>query len=128
MYGANGCGPTPKECYDDAYASHGAGSGFWSIPPGAPQTAADIFDGDAEYTRGAMTLEALREIVGDAVFYDIMRTWAADHRYGNATIAQFIALTKAKATTKDPARIQAFFQDWLYDADKPTITPATFDG
>ncbi len=55
-----------------------------------------------------------------------MKTWATDHRYGNATIAEFIALTKAQATTEDPDRLQAFFQDWLFDADKPTITPTTF--
>ena len=34
------------------------------------------------YTRGAMALEALRQRVGDATFYDILRTWAAEHAFG----------------------------------------------
>jgi aminopeptidase N len=36
-----------------------------------------------------MTLQALREKVGDDVFFRILRDWAAQHRYGNATTAQF---------------------------------------
>ncbi len=66
LYGSNSCGATPKACYDAAYGANAAGADFWKIPPGAPQSAADIFDTDAEYTRGAMTLEALREISATA--------------------------------------------------------------
>ena len=73
------------------------------------------------YYRGSMTLEALRRSVGDATFFDILQTWAADHQYGNVSTPDFIALVKAKQPAKDPAAIDAFFRDWVYDADKPTI-------
>jgi hypothetical protein len=118
-------GATTQSHYDDLYAQNAAGAGFWKVPPAAPPTAADLFDQDAMYNRGAMTLEALREIVGDAPFYDILKTWATDHAYGNVTTSEFVDLVKAKSG-RDPARIQAFFGDWLYDADKPAITPAAF--
>ena len=39
----------------------------------------------AVYYRGAMTLAALRHLVGDADFFDILKTWVADHRHGNAS-------------------------------------------
>ena len=39
----------------------------------------------AVYRRGAMTLQALSEKIGDAPFFEILRTWAAGHKYGTAT-------------------------------------------
>ena len=63
-----------------------------------------------------MTLQALREKVGDAVFFRILRHWAASHRYGNGTTRQFIALAE-----RDSGRnVQHFFDVWLYRPDKPT--------
>ena len=53
---------------------------FWKLPPGAPGPK-KLFS-LAVYFRGGMTLEALREKVGDAVFYSILRDWVAQHRYG----------------------------------------------
>ncbi len=118
---------TTQKRYEDFLADHPASdSDFWGVAPAAPATAADLFDTNAMYNRGAMTLEALREIIGDdATFYGILRTWASEHAYGNVTTSQFIDLVKARSG-KDPARIGAFFQDWLYDTDRPTITPQTF--
>ncbi len=117
-------GGDTKSYYDTTYARAGTSS-FWTIPPAAPASGADLFAG-AIYERGAATLAALRLIIGDPAFFDVMKTWATDHKYGNVTTPEFIALVKAKST-KPPARLGAFFQDWLYDADKPTITPANFD-
>ena len=39
--------------------------------------------------------------------------------------SQFIDLVKAESG-EDPAAIQAFFDDWLYDTDRPEITPDDF--
>ena len=59
-----------------------------------------------------MTLQALRVAVGDATFFRILREWAAQHRYGNATTAEFIALAE-----RDSHRnLDRFFHLWL---DKP---------
>ena len=63
-----------------------------------------------------MTLEALREKVGDSTFSRLMRDWAAQHRYGNVTTAQFIALGEQLSGTN----LDHFFDVWLYQPDKPT--------
>ena len=45
---------------------------FWTPPPGAPGAPASLFDGTI-YDRGAMTLEALREKIGDTSFFTLLR-------------------------------------------------------
>jgi aminopeptidase N len=56
-----------------------------------------------------MTLQALREKVEDQAFFRILRDWAAEHRYGNVTTPQFIAL----AERDSGMRLQHFFDVWL---------------
>ena len=90
---------------------------LWVVPPGAP-TADKIFD-QAVYNRGAMTLEALRQIVGDATFRGILRSWYLEHRYETVTTADFIALVERESGRE----LDAFFQDWLYETGKPTTLP-----
>jgi aminopeptidase N len=97
----------------------------WSIPPAAPPTAADMFDQNAMYTRGAMVMEALREIVGEDRFKSVLLAYFTAHEYKNASTKQFIDLWKANGG-KDPVRLDAFFQQWLYGTEKPTITPSNF--
>src|SRR5215216_7316582 len=67
---------------------------FWTPPPADPGTPAFLFNGTIYY-RGGMTLEALREKIGDFDFFRIMRTWAQQNRYGNVTTLQFIALAES---------------------------------
>ena len=87
----------------------------WAFPPANPGAAANLFAGPV-YDRGAMTLQALREKIGDDKFFTILRTWYRDHRYRNVTTAQFIALSeKVSGVDLDP-----FFTTWLYTAGKPT--------
>jgi aminopeptidase N len=64
----------------------------------------------------ASSLQALREKLGDRVFFRIQRDWAAEHRYGNVTTAQFIALAERDSGMS----LQHFFDVWLYQPDKPT--------
>ena len=68
---------------------------LWDPPANAIPDASELF-ATSVYTRGAMALEALRQRVGDATFYDILRTWAAEHAYLNANTAEFIALAEAE--------------------------------
>ena len=49
---------------------------FWTPPPGDPGGPAFMFNGTI-YNRGAMTLQALREKIGDTNFFEILREWAA---------------------------------------------------
>jgi aminopeptidase N len=115
-------GPTTQQRFTTSYNNPAMN---WSIPPAAPPTAADMFDSDAMYTRGAMVMEALREIAGEPVFKTILAKYLAQHQYGNASTQQFIDLWKSDSG-KDPARLDAFFKQWLYGTAKPTITPSNF--
>jgi aminopeptidase N len=63
-----------------------------------------------------MTLQALREKLGDETFFRILRDWAAEHRYGNVTTAQFIALAERDSGTD----LDDFFHVRLYQPEKPT--------
>ncbi|MDN5766953.1 MAG: M1 family metallopeptidase [Humibacillus sp.] len=91
-----------------------------------------IFD-DLVYTRGALTLQALRLKIGDAAFFRLLRAWPTAHRYGNADTADFIAFTE-RLTGKN---LNGFFHTWLYSAGKPSLplpsntlpsNSPTFDG
>jgi aminopeptidase N len=97
-------------------SNYATGGWIWGIATGNVLDPADLFDWGGVYLRGAMTLQALREKIGDdAVFFGIMRTWAADHRHGTATTPQFIALAEQKSGMD----LDAFFQAWLYQPEKP---------
>jgi aminopeptidase N len=50
-----------------------------------------------------MTVQALRQKVGDDTFFRIMRAWVTENRYGNVTTSQFIALAE-RTSGMDPAR------------------------
>ena len=107
-------GETAQQTFAQQYALP-ATAKFWAIPAGDPGTPAELF-GDAPYERGAMTLQALREKVGDPAFFATMRTWAQDHRWGNVTTPQFIALAEQQSGMD----LGAFFQTWLYTPGKPS--------
>ncbi len=88
---------------------------IWTTAPADPGVP-ELF-GDAVYDRGAMTLHQLRRAVGDDAFFTILRTWTADHRYGNGTTAEFTALAE-KISGQD---LDALFQAWLYTPAKPVV-------
>jgi aminopeptidase N len=110
---------TTQEIFDYWYSTLAADSPFWQVAPGEPG-AANIFDG-AVYIRGAMTLQALRTAVGDRAFFDVLRTWASDRRYGNGTIEQFIEL----AEQRSGQQLDSLFRAWLFTAGKPAVSTST---
>jgi aminopeptidase N len=63
-----------------------------------------------------MTVQALRQKVGDDAFFAIMRTWLQQNRYGNVSTPAFIAL----AETVSGMDLDHFFDVWLYQPQKPT--------
>ncbi len=67
------------------------------------------------YTRGGMTLHALRMHVGDATFFRILRTWASQRRHANGSTEQFIALASLVAGRD----LHGFLMDWLAGPQKP---------
>ncbi|MFC9930270.1 M1 family metallopeptidase [Streptomyces sp. NPDC127190] len=106
-------GPSTRKTFLDLY--HGDRKDIWAYPPARPSGAAHISDSPV-YERGAMVLQKIREKVGDDTFYDIIQGWAAAHRHGNASTADFTAYVQRKAPGKDFAEI---WKDWLYGDGKP---------
>jgi aminopeptidase N len=72
------------------------------------------------YNRGGLTLHALRLTVGDDAFFRILRTWTAEHRYGNASIADFISLSEQISGRN----LDAFFAAWLGSGPIPALPAA----
>ncbi len=91
---------------------------FWRVDVADPGPA-DVFDG-AVYTRGAMTLQALRHRIGQADFDRVLRTWARDHRYGTARTGAFRRL----AIRVSGERLRPFFRAWLSAPRPPAVTRA----
>jgi aminopeptidase N len=90
-------------------------TGEWLPPPANPGSADRVFSASV-YDRGAGTLEALRQKLGDRVFFRILRGWVRGHAYGNATVPQFTAYAQ-QVSHRD---LTQFFQEWLYKRGKPT--------
>lgn len=82
---------------------------------GAPP-ADDLFNRSV-YERGALTLHALRQRVGDDVFFEIVREYYAAYQYGNATTDDFITLAE-QISGED---LDRFFDGWLFQEALPAI-------
>jgi aminopeptidase N len=105
---------TAQKYFDNLYNTPAQDTAFWTPPPAMPGSPAFLFNGTIYY-RGGMTLQALRQKVGDLEFFAIMRAWATQHRYGNVSTPQFIALAE-QVTGQD---LDNFFDVWLYRPEKP---------
>lgn len=109
-------GPSAKDQLADLAATPASDKAFWNPPPGDPGRAANLFDGTI-YDRGAMTLQALREQIGDPAFFTVMRRWYAEHKYGNVSTPEFVALAQQVSRQN----LGAFFKAWLYTPGKPAF-------
>jgi aminopeptidase N len=90
------------------------GDAFWDVKTGDPGPAS-LFDFEAVYLRGAMTLEALRRAVGGEAFFDIIRTWASDNADGLGSTREF----KELAERVSGRQLDKLFRNWLFRAAKP---------
>ena len=66
---------TAAQWFKQLYSTPAQDTAFWNPPPASPGTPAFLFNGTIYY-RGGMTLQALREKVGDFTFSRIVRDWA----------------------------------------------------
>jgi aminopeptidase N len=114
-------GQSAAKTFDDLYATDASDEDLWFPAPAALHHPSQLFHTPV-YDRGAMTLQALREKVGDDTFFDILRTWYADNRSQSVTsdesvtTADFINL----AETESGQDLDHFFHVWLYEEGKPT--------
>jgi len=112
-------GQTAAQRFDEL-AQEPGDSYLWNPPPGDPGSPADLFAGSV-YDRGAMTLQALREKIGDPAFFTVMRRWYGEHKYGNVSTPEFVALAQQVSRQN----LGAFFKAWLYTPGKPAFLPDT---
>lgn len=75
-----------------------------------------MFD-DRVYKRGACLLHALRLRLGDDVFFELLRTWTRENRFGTVTSADFEAL--AERFSDEP--LGGFFDAWLRETRLPSL-------
>ncbi len=106
---------TAQKYFDNLYNTPPQDIRFWTPPPGNPGSAAFVFNGTIYY-RGGMTLQALRVKIGDFAFFNVMRSFVQENRYGSVTTPQFIALAERLSGQE----LDRFFDVWLYQPDKPT--------
>jgi len=105
-------GKTAEQHFHSFYQKNGAW--IWEPPAGAPGSQAELF-AYSVYLRGGMTLQALRQKVGDPIFFDILRDFATEHRHGNVFTADFVAIAERESGLD----LTDFFDVWLYRPEKP---------
>ncbi|MFI6517120.1 M1 family metallopeptidase [Spirillospora sp. NPDC050679] len=112
MWAEHAGGRTVQQQFDSLYENSGNRE-LWDVPTGAPGQA-QMF-GRSVYERGGMTLHALRKKVGDAKFFEILKTWAKERRHGTGTTPQFTAL----AERVSGQRLDELFKAWLFEKGRP---------
>ncbi|RYB96039.1 M1 family peptidase [Nocardioides glacieisoli] len=75
-----------------------------------------MFD-DRVYKRGALTLHALRRVVGDRTFFDILQTWVTRYTGRNVTTSDF----EAVAAEVSGQRLDDLFDAWLRSLELPDL-------
>ncbi|MFI5620411.1 M1 family metallopeptidase [Streptomyces sp. NPDC051567] len=98
----------------DTRVDANAGSDWYAFPPADPPTARDI-SANPVYYRGALVLHRVRQEVGDEKFSALLRDWAAAHRHGNASTADFTAFAEQR-TGHDLKKV---WDVWLYGTERP---------
>ncbi|MET0761780.1 MAG: M1 family metallopeptidase [Thermoleophilaceae bacterium] len=110
-------GPPAQDRFEELYAieeDSDDGQDLW-FPAPAALPGPEVLFSTPVYARGAMTLQALREKVGEGTFFAILRAWYRENRDRNVTTADFIALAERESGLD----LSAFFRGWLYEEGKP---------
>ncbi|MQY03390.1 M1 family metallopeptidase [Actinomadura macrotermitis] len=111
-------GPTAKQTFDNLYKQPESWKYYkelWTARKTGDPGANQMFT-LTPYYRGGMTLQALRERIGDKAFFALLKAWTKANRNGNVTTAQFVAL----AERISHKQLDGLFNAWLYTQTKPT--------
>jgi hypothetical protein len=92
---------------------------WWDVIIGDPGP--DLLFEFPVYFRGAMTLQVLRNTVGDDDFFRILKVWTQSRAGDNVTTSEFIRL----AEQISGEQLDDLFEAWLFTAGKPTLDPTT---
>ena len=110
---------TTQEVFDNV--AQFAPPEFWELTIGDPGPEVDRLFDTAVYERGAMTLHALRQTVGDDVFFDILAEWVSSQAGDTVTTDEFIGL----AEKLSGMQLDDLFETWLFTPAKPGGLPET---
>ena len=75
-----------------------------------------MFD-DRIYKRGALTLHALRNTIGDPSFFSLLQQWTSTHAGGTATTDDF----RAMAAGYSSGSLDRLFDSWLFSTALPRL-------
>lgn len=100
--------------YFNSWNGTASTSANWLTPPGAQTDSADLY-GYQTYTRGAQFWEALRTALRDDDFLEVVEQWQT--RYAGASPRA--DRLKELAEEISGHDLDAFWQDWILDGDKP---------
>ncbi|MFO6452101.1 MULTISPECIES: M1 family aminopeptidase [unclassified Aeromicrobium] len=104
---------TPETAYYNSWNASAPTAGQWQVPLAGFTDPAILFN--YVYGRGGMTFEALRTIVGDEAWFEILRTWVAENNGSDASTADFVALAN-RVSGQD---VRPVLNPWLYGTVKP---------
>lgn len=76
----------------------------------------DMFD-DRVYKRGALTLHALRGVIGDDKFFALMRDWTTRYRHGTVVTDDFTGLAANYADVS----LRPLWETWVYSPRVPPL-------
>jgi aminopeptidase N len=110
-------GQTAQQRFNQLYATPedtAAGQDLWFPAPNGLADASELFHTPV-YDRGAMTLQALRQKLGEATFLQIVRSWYAENKFSNVTTQDFIALSERVSGRQ----LDRFFDVWLFEEGRP---------
>ena len=118
---------SPGAQWSSNYAS-GPATKWDTIPTVLNNDPADLFSTFPTYTRGAMTYQGYREIVGSPKFFEFARELQERFAYGNVSSEDVVDLMLEISDFEgdDLALLEDYFDQWLYQAGKPTITANDF--
>ncbi|TYB69010.1 M1 family metallopeptidase [Nonomuraea sp. PA05] len=77
---------------------------------------AALFD-DRVYKRGALTLHALRELMGDEAFFTALRAWTTEHQHGTVTTREFAGHVQRHSAQPVGPLLSA----WLHEKPLPQL-------
>jgi aminopeptidase N len=105
---------TPQQLFRAAYQLYPRDDWFWTVAVTHPEFALD----PQVYERGAMTLQALRNKIGQQAFFTILRRWPRERHHATASTADFVAL----AERISGRQFDRFFDVWLRTRSRPAPT------
>ncbi|MGZ8626486.1 MAG: M1 family metallopeptidase, partial [Actinomycetota bacterium] len=104
---------TTQETLEAVWAGIPPRRAFWNLVIGDP-TVQHLFDGPV-YARGAMTVQALRNAVGDDDFWAIVDAWLATNEHASGSTDEFVALAE-QISGQD---LSELVDVWLFTPGRP---------